>query len=393
MSAFFMLKYSKNSLKEGRVMMIYFDQAASSFPKPSEVTDAVVKALNEIGANPGRGGHALARKAANIIQQTREKASNLFGCSNPKRALFYPNATVALNQAIKGLTWQKGDHIITTSVEHNSIRRPLENVKHTYDLSVSYIPWRENREQFLELVKKEIRSETKLIAITHASNVTGSILPLDDITNIAKEQNLITLVDASQTAGHIPLDMKKQKIDMLAFPGHKGLLGPQGTGMLLVEGNLDLRPIHHGGTGSFSEDPNQPEQWPEKLESGTLNTPGVAGLHAALEVYEQNREKIVPRETMLISQLVSGLKRIEGIKCFGPNVDENRMPIAAFNINNIDSQEVAMILDTHYQIAVRAGLHCSPLTHDTLKTIDQGIVRVSLNRFNTKEEIHLFLRA
>lgn len=374
-------------------MMIYFDQAASSFPKPAEVSEAMIRVVNEVGANPGRGGHALAREAAGIIQQTREKAAQLFGCSDPKRAIFQPNATAALNQALQGLTWQKGDHIITTSVEHNSVRRPLEYLQDTHGVQVSYVPWQENAAEFVEKVTQEIDEKTKLLAITHASNVTGSILPMEDLTALARKHQVLTLVDASQTAGHLPIHMKKQQIDMLAFPGHKGLLGPQGTGMLLIEGETDLNPLHHGGTGSFSEERKQPEKWPEKLESGTLNTPGISGLYAALQVYEREKSEIVPRETMLINQLANGLDRIAGVNSFGPSLSDSRMPIAAFNVTAADSQEIAMILDSYYNIAVRAGLHCSPITHQTLGTTEQGIVRASVNRHNTENEIDDFLNA
>lgn len=373
--------------------MIYFDQAASSFPKPPEVTNAMVEAINEYGANPGRGSHSLARRAANMINQTREKAATLFGCSNPKKALFYQNATIALNQAIKGLDWKKGDHVIATSFEHNSIRRPLEYIKEYNDVNVSYIRWKGDATNFIKDVKKEIRPETKLVAMTHASNITGTIIPIDEVISCAKEKSILTLIDASQTAGHTPINMQEQGIDMLAFPGHKGLLGPQGTGMLLVEGDIQLNPIHHGGTGSFSEIPNQPNQWPERLESGTLNTPGIAGLHAALCAYEKRKNENVPRETFLTNQLYEGLSNIDGVTCYGPEMGEMRMPIVAFNILNVDSQEVAMILDSHYDIAVRAGLHCSPLTHEMLETTEQGIVRASLSYYNTEEEVVEFLQA
>ncbi|MTW85759.1 aminotransferase class V-fold PLP-dependent enzyme [Virgibacillus dakarensis] len=373
--------------------MIYFDQAASSFPKPPEVIEAMVKVMNEFGANPGRGGHVLARRAAKVISQTRIKAAELFGCSNPKKTLFYPNATVALNQAIKGLPWQKGDHIISTSFEHNSIRRPLEYIKNKYGVSVTYIEWKGNETAFIQDIANAVQPETKLVAMTHASNVTGTLMPLDKIIELAKRHRLLTLVDASQTAGHLTINMKQQGIDMLAFPGHKGLLGPQGIGMLLVESDMDLEPIHHGGTGSFSENPNQPDQWPERLESGTLNTPGIAGLYAAFCVYEQRKNENVPRETLLTKQLYRGLQEIPEVKCYVPNEGEQRMPIVAFNIMNVDSQEIAMILDSHYDIAVRAGLHCSPLTHEMLKTTDQGLVRASLGIYNTEEEVKAFLQA
>lgn len=373
--------------------MIYFDQAASSFPKPSEVIEAMVDVMENYSANPGRGEHSLARNASDVIQKTREKAASLFGLGNPKRALFYPNATVALNQAIKGLPWNEGGHVIATSLEHNSIRRPLEYIKENFAVEITYIPWNGDDFKFVQDVQLAIRPDTKLFAMTHASNVTGVILPLQATLRLAREREILTLVDASQTAGHIPIDMQQTGVDMLAFPGHKGLLGPQGTGMLLVEKGVELKPIHHGGTGSFSDNPNQPEHWPERLESGTLNTPGVAGLYAALNAFEQRLAENVPRETLLVNQLQHGLKNIKGVHCYGPTSEKNRMPIVAFNIMDISSQEIAMALDSHYGIAVRAGIHCSPLAHETLNTANQGVIRASLSIYNTEEEVETFLQA
>ncbi len=231
--------------------MIYFDQAASSYPKPPEVGEAMVHALNNIGANPGRGSHQLARQAALIISETREKAARLFGCSDPRKALFFPNATAALNQAIKGITWSAGDHVIATVLEHNSIRRPLEYVKRKYGVEVTYVNWDGDTAAFEQQIWQSIRPGTRLLAMTHASNVTGSLLPVGQAAMIAREHSIPILLDASQTAGHLPLNMQDMGIDMLAFPGHKGLLGPQGTGMLLVEGTIDMEPVQHGGTGSF----------------------------------------------------------------------------------------------------------------------------------------------
>jgi len=378
---------------KGDDIMIYFDQAASSFPKPAEVAEAMVKAVNETAANPGRGSHRLGRKAAQIINQTREKAAHLFGCSDPGKAIFSNNATVALNQAIKGLNWKKDDHIITTSFEHNAMRRPFNYLEENYGVHITYIDWDQDEHKMEEKVKKAINPKTKLMAMTHASNVTGTIIPLKKIIGIAKQYGVTTLVDASQTAGHLDINMKDQQIDMLAFPGHKGLLGPQGIGMLLVEGDIQLTPIHHGGTGSFSESPAQPDQWPERLESGTLNTPGIAGLLAAFEVYENNKHNNVPRETLLINKLLEGMNKIPGIHIYVPPKSENRLPISAFNINSIHSQEIAVILDSHYDIAVRGGLHCSPLAHQVLNTANQGVVRASLSYYNTEEEVEQFLQA
>ncbi|WP_010531279.1 aminotransferase class V-fold PLP-dependent enzyme [Lentibacillus jeotgali] len=373
--------------------MIYLDQAASSHPKPPEVGEAMLYALNEIGANPGRGSHKLANEASSIISKTRETASRIFGCSDPKKVLFYQNATAALNQAIKGLSWYKGDHVIATTFEHNSIRRPLESIKKQYGVSVTYISWSGEESDFVHRLWQSIRPETKLIAITHASNVTGAVIPVEKIASIGKQHDTPLLVDASQTAGHKTLHMKEMGFDMMAMPGHKGLLGPQGTGLLIVEGDIDLHPINHGGTGSYSESPDQPSQWPEKLESGTLNTPGIAGLLAAMQSYETRYMGDVPRETILSQKVLKGLKQIEGVTCYGPEVQADRMPIVAFNVLDVPSQEIAMVLDSHYDIAVRSGLHCSPLTHEMLNTADQGVVRASLGLYNTEEETEHFLQA
>ncbi|GAA0608340.1 aminotransferase class V-fold PLP-dependent enzyme [Virgibacillus siamensis] len=373
--------------------MIYFDQAASSFPKPPEVGEAMMYALNEAGANPGRGSHKLARRAANLIQETRERASYIFGCTDPKKALFYPNATAALNQAIKGFPLKTGDHVIASSFEHNSIRRPLEYVKKQKGIDVTYVKWEDDSDQFIHNVKKAMTADTKLIVMTHASNVTGAILPIEEVTKLAHDNSISTLIDGSQTAGHTEINMKEQDIDMLAFPGHKGLLGPQGTGMLLVNGEIQLEPIHHGGTGAHSESIDQPEQWPERYESGTLNTPGIAGFNAALKQVEKRQNGNVPRETLLAKQLVTGLKSLPGITCYGPDEHQPRVPITAFNVRNVSSQEVAMILDSHYDIAVRAGLHCSPLGHESLDTTEQGVVRASLGIYNTEAEVRAFLEA
>lgn len=373
--------------------LIYFDQAASSFPKPVEVTEAMVKVMNNVGANPGRGSHQLAQQANAIINKAREVIANWIGCPDPKQVLFYSNATIALNQAIKGLTWQKGDHVITTSFEHNAVRRPLEYIRNSQGINVSYITGNVDKNVFIDDLKREISPNTKLIAVTHASNVTGELMPLKAITALAKEYGILTLVDASQTAGHLSIDMEKENIDILVFPGHKGVLGPQGTGVLALREKIELVPLHHGGTGVASESIEQPDQWPEKYESGTLNTPGIAGLLEAVKVIQAETESNVSRETLLVNKLIKGLKAIDGVTCYGPGESSSRLPIVAFNIRDVSSQEIAMVFDSHYKIAVRAGLHCSPLTHNTLNTLEQGVVRASLSRFNTEEEVEVFLHA
>ncbi|MGM8212858.1 aminotransferase class V-fold PLP-dependent enzyme [Virgibacillus sp. W0430] len=373
--------------------MIYFDQAASSFPKPDEVVQAMMESVTVYGANPGRGGHKLSMQADRVITETRSLAARLFDCSNPKQCLFYQNATVALNQAIKGLRWERGDRIIASSIEHNALRRPLQFVTDAYGVEVIYIDWTGNKSDFLYKVENNINDKTKLVAMSHSSNVTGAILPLKEMLEITNSNDVLSLVDASQTAGHMNISMQALGIDLLVFPAHKGLLGPQGVGMLLVEGEVDLLPLHHGGTGIYSESQYQPQMWPQKLESGTLNTPGIAGLHAALRLYEQRKKQNVSRETILIKRLVSGLENLLGVTCYGPKLSEERMPIAAFNVLQIPSQEIAMILDSNYNIAVRGGLHCNPMEHTSLNTMKQGVVRASVGIYNTEAEVDLFLQA
>ncbi|MDY0404127.1 aminotransferase class V-fold PLP-dependent enzyme [Virgibacillus sp. 179-BFC.A HS] len=372
--------------------MIYFDQAATSYPKPPEVIQAVTDEMVNLGGNPGRGNYNRADSSLELVRKTRETCAEIFGCSDPKKVIFCQNATMALNMAVQGFPWQAGDRVITTSVEHNSLRRPLHYIAEKYGVELIHIPWLDNRKRFLEQVAQAIDGNTKMLAITHASNVTGAILPLRDLLAIGKDRNLTTLVDASQTAGHMPITMQ-DGIDLLAMPGHKGLLGPQGTGLLLVEGDVALKPLLYGGTGSHSTDMLQPETWPEKMESGTLNMPGIAGLYAALTLYKKRISENVPRETLLAKQLCTGLNGIPNVKLYGPKIDEERMPIIAFNIDHVPSQEVAMILDSHYQIAVRAGLHCNPDAHQTMGTLDQGVVRASLGYANTKQEVEIFVKA
>ncbi|MFD1019417.1 aminotransferase class V-fold PLP-dependent enzyme [Thalassobacillus hwangdonensis] len=366
--------------------IIYLDHAASSFPKPPGVSQAMIEAVEKYAANPGRGTHRLAEQAGGVIEKTRRMLATKFGVSNPNHVLFFSNATAALNQALKGYPFKKGDHVITTSFEHNSVRRPLEYLKEAAGIDVTYIEG--NSANLLEGMKMAMRPETVLLAVSHASNVTGEVAPLKDMIELAKSKDIKVLVDASQTAGHFPIHMKDEGIDMLAFPGHKRLLGPQGTGALLVEGKIELNPIHHGGTGSFSELPGQPDQWPERFESGTLNTPGIAGWHAALK----QLEAIVSRETDLTKLLIQELRMVKDVVIYG-EIDGFRMPVVAFNIGDIPSHEVGMILDSHYGIAVRAGMHCSPTTHVHFGTENQGAVRASIGPFTTESDIDALVKA
>ncbi|WP_216831634.1 aminotransferase class V-fold PLP-dependent enzyme [Alkalihalobacterium elongatum] len=373
---------------------IYFDQAASSFPKPEKVGQAVLEAITEYGANPGRGGHSLAVRANDVIFTARKKLAEMFGEKNPANVCFYMNATQALNQAIQGIQFEAGDHVISTSFEHNSVRRPLERVKDTKGISISYIQPDVDGKRLFELFENEINERTKAIIVSHGSNVTGTILPIEKIGQIAKAHNLLFIVDASQTAGVLPIDMKEMNIDVLAFPGHKGLMGPQGTGVLIVGDHVDLVPLIYGGTGSHSEDVGQPQKRPERYESGTLNTPGIAGLLAGIE--EINRiglRKIYEHEAELTSYCLNRLNEIEGIYILGPDGNTNRLAVISFTIEGIDIHEAAMILDQHYQIGVRSGLHCSPLAHSLIGTNEIGAIRVSFGLYNTIEEVERFIEA
>lgn len=379
---------------EGGVYMIYLDQAASSFPKPPAVAEAMVKAVNEYGANPGRSGHTLSRQGALVIEETRQKVAQMFQCDSAKRVVFSLNATSALNQAILGLSLKNGDHIITTCLEHNSVRRPIEKLVMEKGVSVSYIPPDNEGKYSLEQLEKEIKPTTKLVAVTHGSNVTGEIFPIAEWGNALKNQQAFFLVDASQTAGVLPIQMNDLGIDLLCFPGHKGLLGPQGVGVLLAGSQVELTPIMAGGTVIYSESPFQPEEWPFLLESGTLNTPGIAGLAEGInEVNKIGLDSIYKHELELTERTINGLNQILGIQWFGPQLGEPRLGVVSFSVEGIDPHEMALILDEHFNIAVRAGIHCAPLIHKYLKTDHTGLIRASFGIYNTVSEVDAFVDA
>lgn len=373
--------------------IIYLDNAASTWPKPDGVKEQMADVIDGYAANPGRGGHALAMKASKVLFQTRLQVSRLFGIKNPNDLFFYMNATQALNQAIKGYV-KTGDHVITSTVEHNSVRRPLEFLRKTKQIEISYIKPRENHLFFAEDFLNAIRPETRLIAISHASNLTGVILPIEEIGAIAKERGITFLVDASQSAGVLPIDVEQMGIQMLAFPGHKGLYGPQGTGGLYVQGSIDLEPLIHGGTGSQSEAIDQPTTRPDRFESGTANTVGLAGLLAGVQfVKEKGIEQIHQHEWGLAKQAITRLKEIEGVEVYGPSLDVERVGVVAFNVKEADAAEVSFILDQQFSIATRAGYHCTPLGHQTAGTELRGAVRASFGVFNTTEDVDALIAA
>ncbi|MCG7315980.1 aminotransferase class V-fold PLP-dependent enzyme [Brevibacillus laterosporus] len=371
----------------------YLDNAASSWPKPPQVKEVMIEVIDEYAANPGRGGHALAMKASKALFRTRIQLARLFGIENPNNLFFYQNATQALNQAIKGFL-QPGDHVVTSSIEHNSVRRPLEYLRAKLGIEITYIRPREDQLFYAEDFAQAFRKETKLLVVSHASNLTGVILPIKELGELCDLHQLTFLVDASQTAGVLPIDVTNMKIDMLAFPGHKGLYGPQGTGCLFATDEIELEPLLHGGTGSQSEAIEQPTTRPDRYESGTANTVGIAGLGAGVSfVLETGIEHIHHQEWSLTKMTLEELMKIDGVEVYGPDLSIERVGLVAFNIKGADAAEIAFILDQQYQIAVRAGYHCTPLGHETAGTEKRGAVRASFGVFNDENDVRRLISA
>lgn len=372
--------------------MIYLDNAATSFPKPEDVYQAIDTCLRIYGANPGRSGHKMALQASRVIFEARELLAQLFHIPDPMQIIFTCNATAALNLAIKGYLGQ-GDHVILTGMEHNSVIRPIKalekiGVMHTV---VSCSP-----EGFIDLgeLEKAIRPDSKMIAATHASNVTGTLMPVAAIGELARKHNMVFLLDASQTAGVYPIDVHAMHIDLLAFAGHKSLFGPQGTGALYMRKGLELKEIFQGGTGSKSDRIIQPEMMPDRYESGTLNTPGIAGLGAGIKfIFARGREEIRNHEASLTRYMLDELSGIRGVTLYGPKDASLQAPVISLNLDGYDSSEAAYLLDHDFDIAVRPGIHCSPLAHKTIGTLERGTVRFSIGYFNTKKDIDRALDA
>ena len=371
--------------------MVYLDNAATSWPKPETVYDAVSDAIR-MGGNPGRGDSEKSRAAANNIIEARAALAQLFHISDPTRIVFSLNATDAINLALQGML-KPGDHVITSQMEHNAMTRPLAYLEDA-GVNVTKVATDPVQGADLDEIRQAICPETKLIAMTHASNVTGALNPIEEIGAICKEFNVPFMVDAAQSAGAIPIDVVKMNIDLLAFPGHKSLLGPTGTGALYVSETVSPRPVRSGGTGVFSEVRLQPEQLPYYYEAGTQNTVGISGLCAGVHyILERSVNNIYFEEQKLLQLLIDGLLDIPGVTVYGP-LTSPRAAAVSFNIEGMDCADVAMILETYYDISVRSGLQCAPDTHRMLGTFDLGgTVRVSPGLFTTSDEIDEFLKA
>ena len=366
--------------------MIYLDNAATSFPKPESVYDAMMKAMKEYGANPGRSGHKMALQAGRAIYETREVLSKLFNIDNPMNIIFTYNATDSLNMGIKGLL-KPGDHAITTSIEHNSVLRPLKTLEKA-GITTTIIQCDSKGRVSAEDIEKNINDDTKLIITTHISNLTGTINPIKEIGGIAKKYEIIYMVDASQSAGVYEIDVKEMNIDMLAVSGHNGLMGPQGGGVFYIRDGLDVIQIKEGGTGSKSNLLEQPDFLPDKFESGTPNMPGIVGLGVEVKyILEKGMENIRNHKKELTKYFLEELKKIEGVKIYGPCDVEKQAAVVSINIGDEDSSEMSYVLDEAFDIAVRSGLHCAPLAHKTIGTFEQGTIRFSMGAFTTLDEI------
>jgi len=373
--------------------IIYLDHAATSWPKPPAVYAAVMKTMEEDAANPGRGSHQMAVRASRVLFDTRKAIAKLFRIANPNDIAFTLNTTMALNLAIQGLV-KPGDHVITTAVEHNSVRRPLELLKRLYAVEVTEVNTDEQGHLDVKQISAAIRHNTRLVVVNHSSNLLGSILPIAEIGSLTRAQGITLLVDAAQSAGIVDIDVEAMGIDLLAFPGHKGLLGPQGTGGLYIHPNVDLEPLLYGGTGSQSEALEQPKVRPDRFEAGTQNTPGLAGLRAGVQyVLQETTQRIYEHEWMLTQRIMSGLQAVEGVRILGPELGQPRTGIVSFVIEGVDPSETAFILDQHYKIAVRSGFHCTPLAHSTAGTLATGAVRASVGCFTNEMEADALVAA
>ena len=374
--------------------LIYLDNAASSWPKPDATWQAMEHFMRSVGANPGRSGHRLSIEAGRIIIEAREALAELFGIDDPLRICFTRNATESLNLAIYGIL-QAGDHCITTSMEHNSVMRPLRALEKK-GVELSVVPCSTQGELNPQDIEKAIQKNTRLIVTTRASNIVGTLMPISEVGETARAHGIPYCIDAAQTAGAYPIDVEAMNIDLLAFTGHKSLYGPQGTGGLYIREELEeeIEPLMRGGTGSRSESQEQPDFMPDKYESGTPNTVGIAGLGAGARFcLEQGVAQIRAKEEGLIRMLIEGLQAIPGVIVHGCGDATKQVAICSFTISDLAPSEVTMSLDEEYGIMSRPGLHCAPISHQTIGTSPEGTIRLSAGYFTTEKDITLAIDA
>ncbi len=375
--------------------VLYLDNAATSWPKPPEVIDAMRRYLTEVGANPGRSGHRRSVEAARVVFGAREAVARLLGVDDPLRVVFCANGTHALNLALRGLL-RPGHHVVTTGMEHNSVMRPLRALE-AQGVEVSVVPCTSQGVLDPADVERALRPHTALVVMTHASNVVGTIMPVSEVASLAHAHDVLLLVDGAQSAGALPVSLDDLGADLFAFTGHKALLGPTGTGGLIVGERVDLarfEPLVRGGTGSRSESQVQPDFLPDKFESGTLNVVGLAGLAAGIEwILERGVAAVRRDEAELTSRLITGLAETPGVCVYGTGDVERQLSTVSFTLAGMEPGEVGRHLDDEYGIAARVGLHCSPLAHETMGTYPGGTVRFSLGAFTTEADVECALRA
>jgi len=371
--------------------LLYFDNAATSWPKPEVVYETHNRVFRQ-GGNAGRGVNQSSLRAGRLLFETREALCRLFGIPDSERVVFTQNVTEALNVGLQGLL-QSGDHVLTSSVEHNAVVRPLEYLR---ERGVSYTVVPCSREGILDPadVESYIQPNTKLLCFTHASNVLGSILPIIELGQVAKRHQCLFMVDAAQSGGVLPIQVEEQQIDFLAFTGHKGLMGPQGVGGFYAKPGIELHSLIYGGTGIHSQELKQPGIWPEGMESGTRNIPGIAALGAGIEfILDEGLEKIRQHEVNLMTMLLAGLRKLPEVRILGPQNPNRRVGLVSCMFDRHSPEAVSLELDRRYDIVTRAGLHCAPLAHKTAGTLKTGALRFSLSYFQTEEDIQSLLAA
>ena len=373
--------------------MNYLDNAATTRQKPQQVIDAVVQAMTTMG-NAARGAHGSSLEASRKVYDTRYKLAKLFGCKRLDHVVFTCNSTEALNIAISG-TLNPGDHVISTDLEHNSVLRPLYRLESEGKINLSFVSADKQGRPRMAEFESLIQPNTRAIVCTHASNLTGEVVDLMEVGRIAKAHGLLLIVDASQTAGCVPIDMDAMNIDVLCFTGHKGLYGPQGTGGLCIREGVEIRPFKVGGSGIHSYMKHQPEEYPTRLEAGTLNSHGLMGLSAALDFLEETGvDTIAEKEHHLMMRFYNAVSKLPGVTVYGDfSENHSRTAVVTLNIRDYDSGAVADELSECYDIATRAGAHCAPRMHEALGTVEQGAVRFSFSWFTTEEEVDAAIQA
>ncbi len=379
------------SFDSGKI--IYLDNAATTFPKPREVLQQALDAYAHFGVNPGRSGYDLCMVAGELVFETRKVLATFLGGTKPERLVFAANATDALNLAIQGLL-QSGDHAITTTVEHNSVIRPLNHLKRDRGVELDYVPFEAGGIVDPDEIARRFKPNTKVVVVNHGSNVIGTIQPVAEIGRRCRERGIVLVVDAAQTAGVIPINVEAMCIDVLCFTGHKSLLGPTGTGGLYVREGVEVRHTRFGGTGVHSAYPYHLEEYPYRLEAGTGNVLGIAGLYFAQQyLAKRGLKEIYAHEMELFARLQEGLEHIEGVTLHGTTSLERRLPVLSFTISGRDPADVGSLLDVDYNIAARTGLHCAPLIHQQLGTGERGTVRFSVGPMNERAHVDAAVEA